>query len=566
MPIGRISASIGDIIGSGDMGFYIDSGVLTYKDTLSMEYMLPGFDLSKNLSSEKAVINLYDKLSSFPFFTGKLEGNDSISYTLEFPITIRLQDINNANSMQRLDSASFTNARCITMLDGSASLPIQWQWIDGINLELGEAFHRQSGKSIVIYQRGDRSGYGQDIPFDIDNFSLNMMKDKNPSTPDSYLQNVNDSCDALIRMTITIPSSAGIVTIANDAEIHLTFRIQEMDYLAVWGMFFSEDDMHFTGDLNISELMNSFAQLKQVQLPFADPSIEMQFSTEIAAAPIMHINHLYAQAADANQVYATFDGSKSLTHKFLPTEYLTLDSEIGDRATMKMLFDKDPARGCLDQLFSITPQKLVYDMSMDIDKEATPQVRFSKNTNIHLDAIYTFPMVFNEGLILHYVDTLPDIDLSIMDLDSMTHDLTLIDTIEDATLKLALKIENYIPVQLTARFYFLDENDNTILQTDTVLIPSPKYNYNQSSSDWDITSSVYKELVRLDEDTLEEIVKTQKIVYDIMLDDKSLQDSYDQGDFHVQLTDSDQLFITIGIGADVEAVLNMNSLNTNNNQ
>jgi hypothetical protein len=148
----------------------------------------------------------------------------------------------------------------------------------------------------------------------------------------------------------------------------------------------------------------------------------------------------------------------------------------------------------------------------------------------------------------------------------MTHDLTLIDTIEDATLKLALKIENYIPVQLTARFYFLDENDNTILQTDTVLIPSPKYNYNQSSSDWDITSSVYKELVRLDEDTLEEIVKTQKIVYDIMLDDKSLQDSYDQGDFHVQLTDSDQLFITIGIGADVEAVLNMNSLNTNNNQ
>ena len=60
--------------------------------------------------------------------------------------------------------------------------------------------------------------------------------------------------------------------------------------------------------------------------------------------------------------------------------------------------------------------------------------------------------VFNEGIALSYSDTITDIDLSQLRLDSLLANVQVIDTIGEATLKLALGIENGDFISIDPKF------------------------------------------------------------------------------------------------------------------
>lgn len=572
-PIGSMKATIGDFVGDGTWGIFIDTvknhGVLTFKDTFSIQRDFHNLDLSKYISNTTLKMNVYDKLEGQPYFVnGQIMGNDQ-PIVLTFPMTLKLTGINNNQSHQRIDSALINNASFISNITSIGGLPLKWEWIEKVELNLGDNFSRPAGNTVTVYQKGNGYGYNQDIRVAVDAFSLNLMKNKEPQSWQQYTNNVVDTCQFEVRMHIVVPSSAGVIKIPSTAAFQYKLGVQFIDYEAVWGMFEPSSDMATEAEDNIADAWKPWNDISKLRLPFAEPSVDMLVTTQIAGAMIMEGDYLYTKNAQGETAYATFDKYEtkySLYKYFTKNEYLSLDSPIGAEATMHVLFDKDPERGHIDKLFAIRPDKIGYKFSVKFNEQETPQIRISNNTSIKLDAICNLPMIFNEGVELAYSDTITDIDLSTLEFDSILSGIEIIDTLEDASAKLVIKIENSIPLQFKGVLTCLDENNNVIInpktnepflitENDTIVIGAPKYEF--INHVWQEETLECAEIVNVDREDLETIKRIKSIAYYVSLDDESLAYAYEQGLFNVKLTEDNHLRIKLAVGANVEGVLNL---------
>ena len=580
-PVGTMSVSIGDFLGDGSMNIYVDSldknGVLTFKDTFSLERAFHKIDLSQYVSSTSLTMNVYDKLADLPFFTdGKITGNDALQIPLVFPVSLKLDGINQDESHQRIDSVLVKNARFVSNIGVTGGLPLEWEWIDKVELSLADNFHRADGKVLTVYERGDGYGYNEDIDINVDNFSLDLMKNKQPNRPAAYWGNVVDTCNLVVTMYITIPSEAGQLEIPADAGFSYNLSINELDYRAVWGMFEPSGDMSNADEISIAESWDAWKAMKRMRLPFANPKIRVDVTTQIAGALTMYGEYLYVVGADGQKVNATFNEAGTQTdNHFHPENWLRLDSEIGASTTMNILFDNHYNNGHIDKLFTVDhPDKVGYKFDVKFDENKTPQIRLTDNTNIHVDAICNLPFVFNEGVELSYEDTMAieNNNLSDFTLDSLLAEVEMIDTIETAELKLALSIENTIPLQMKAVLRCLDAHGNVLMnpndstqpflltKQDTILIPAPTFAYDQASANWNISTNKMTEVITVDEQSLEVLSNIHQITYAVSLDDESMKEAYQNGYDNIKLTKHERLNIFIGVGANIEAILNLGNL------
>ena len=183
-----------------------------------------------------------------------------------------------------------------------------------------------------------------------------------------------------------------------------------------------------------------------------------------------------------------------------------------------------------------------YKFSVDFDQVETPQIRITDNTTINVDAICSLPFKFNEGVHFETTDTLTDIDLSMLDLDSLLANVAIVDTVEEAHVILALTFQNEIPFQLKGVFTCLDENNNVIIDPktdqplritgkDTVHIPSPEYTYNDLALNWIPTPVEHVETIQVDKEDLETLRKIKNILFYVQMDDDALSDIFKEGNF-----------------------------------
>ena len=563
-PIGSLHATLGDFIGDGTWGIYAENGVLTFKDTFSIERKFHNLDLSQYISHANMDLKLQEQLGGLNYIVGTGE-----QVAMTFPMTLHLTGINNNEAYQRLDSALIEHASFVSNITKAGGLPVEWEWIDRVTINLSEKFfHRPEGNIVTIYEKGGKGGYGQNMQINVDDFSLNLMKNRNPQGFRDYWENVVDSCDLSVTMYVTIPAEAGLISVPSDAAFHYDLGVQFIDYKAVWGMFEASNEMSDENEIVIADAWSAWANLKSAKLPLADPSIDLQITTQIAGALELTGDYLYVSDEKNPPVYATFEGNQTFYKVFKKNECLPLSSEIGASKTVHQLFDKDPQRGRIDRLFSIHPEKLGYKFSVDFNQVETPQIRITNNTSIHVDAICNLPFVFNEGVMFDYSDTIADIDLSMLDLDSLLADVTLLDTLEQANAVLALTFTNDIPFQIKGVFTCLDENNNVVIDpktekpflitgNDTVLIPSPEYTYNELALNW-IPKPVNRvETIRVDRETLETLQKVKSIALYASIDDHALSDVFAEGNFTTKLTDKEGLRIKIAVGANIEAILKL---------
>ena len=571
-PIGSMTATIDDFVGDGTWGIYIDTleheGVITFRDTFSIARDFHKLDLSKYISSTKISMNVYDKMEAKGVLAnGQITGNGQ-TIELEFPLTLKLKGINDDKNYQRIDSAMIKNAKFESSIGKAGGLPLEWDWIDKVVLHMDEKnFNREGGNDIVVYSKGDGYGYSEPIPSNIDEFTLNLMKDKHPSKPELYYGNAIDSCKFVIKMTMTIPQEAGEVTVPKGAGFEYRLRVQFIDYYAVWGMFEPSNDMRGEGLETIATYWEPWNTLQDLRLPFAEPKVDMHVTTQVAGALVMYGDYLYTKNTQGEEAYALFNGEKTLEKHFTPSEYLTLDSEIGATTTnMCVTFDKDPARGQIDRLFSIRPDMIGYKFHVDFNRQATPQVRLTPNTSIKVDAVCNLPMIFNEGVSLGYTDSITDIDLSMLDLDSLLSDVDMIDTLEKASAKLVIKFENSIPLQFKGVLTCLDENGNIIIdpktnepliitENDTIMIAAPEFK--KEGHEWSATPQESIEVVEVDRDDLETLRQIKTIAFHVWMDDESLKQAYEDGLNNIKLMDDNYLKVKIAVGASVEGVLNL---------
>ena len=563
-PIGSLHATLGDFIGDGTWGIYTENGVLTFKDTFSIERKFHNLDLSQYISHANMDLKLQEQLGGLNYIVGTGE-----QVALTFPMTLHLTGINNNEAYQRLDSALIEHASFVSNITKAGGLPVEWEWIDRVTINLSEKFfHRPEGNIVTIYEKGGKGGYGQNMQINVDDFSLNLMKNRNPQGFRDYWENVVDSCDLSVTMYVTIPAEAGLISVPSDAAFHYDLGVQFIDYKAVWGMFEASNEMSDENEIVIADAWSAWANLKSAKLPLADPSIDLQITTQIAGALELTGDYLYVSDEKNPPVYATFEGNQTFYKVFKKNECLPLSSEIGASKTVHQLFDKDPQRGRIDRLFSVHPEKLGYKFSVDFNQVETPQIRITNNTSIHVDAICNLPFVFNEGMMFDYSDTIADIDLSMLNLDSLLADVTLLDTLEQASAVLALTFTNDIPFQIKGVFTCLDENNNVVIDpktekpflitgNDTVLIPSPEYTYNELALNW-IPKPVNRvETIRVDRETLETLQKVKSIALYASIDDHALSDVFAEGNFTTKLTDKEGLRIKIAVGANIEAILKL---------
>jgi hypothetical protein len=90
------------------------------------------------------------------------------------------------------------------------------------------------------------------------------------------------------------------------------------------------------------------------------------------------------------------------------------------------------------------------------------------------------------------------------------------------------------------------------------VIAAPKQTFENHA--WTSTPTESIEVVNVDKDDLETLRKINKIVFDVMLDDESLEYAYEQGLFNVELKEDNYLRIKLAVGANVEAILNLDSV------
>jgi hypothetical protein len=565
-PIGSVKATIGDFVGDGRWGIYIDSvknhGVLTFRDTFTIQRNFHNLDLSRYISRTQLKMNIYNQVG------GNIQGNGK-QIELKYPLTLKLKGINQDIDNQRIDSALIKNASFTSKITSVGNSPIKWEWIDKVTLTLGKNFHRPAGNTIVVYKKGDNYSYGKDIPVNIDEFSLNLMKNKNPQSWKDYINNVTDSCTFDITVFVTVPTSAGTVSIPSTAAFQYDLGVQFIAHHAVWGMFEPSKDMSAEAEDRIADFWSPWNTIQKLNLPLAEPSIDVAIVTEVAGAFILEGDYLYTKNEQGETRYATFNGSQQLYKYFNKNEYLPLSSAIGSKTNTHILFDNDPERGHIDNLLTIRPDKVGYKFAFKPNEQETPQMRLTKNSNIRIDAACNLPMIFNEGVVLAYADTIKGIDLTMLDLDSLLSDVEIIDTLEEASAKLVIKIENSIPLQFKGILTCLDEKDNVIIdpktnepllitENDTIVIAAPKQTFVNHA--WTSTPTESIEVVNVDKDDLETLRKINKIVFDVMLDDESLEYAYEQGLFNVELKEDNYLRIKLAVGANVEAILNLDSV------
>lgn len=578
LPIGSMTVTLGDLVGKADIeNLYVDSldnrGVFVYKGTRERSLAYHNMDLSQHISTTKLSMNVYDQLKALsPIPTGGYIVGTGIPFTIEFPVALQLEGINKDESNERLDSAYIQTSHFVSTISPS-NLPLDWGWIDSITLELGGTFTREDGRVITIYDKTDpadaRYSFGSDIPIDINDFSLCLMKNREPKYPSQYINNVIDTCSFNIRFTITIPESAGLISISENAAFDYTMTAQFFDYYAIWGMFSPSEDMANRDVISLEDDLGLGDILQQAALPFAAPSIRLDITTQVAGALRCYMDSLYAYNAAGE--YTDVD----LGDNFKPYEfdnYLPLSSEIGDSTTMTLLLDNTPANGRIDRLFAVRPSKIGYKYHVDFNQEEAPQIRILSDTRIRLATNYTLPFVFNEGLSFSYADTLANLDLTQLSIDSLLGSADIIDTVRTAELKLLVRLQNTIQTQLHGVLTPLDENGEVLLDpdtgqplrltsTDTVTIPSPSFSLSNGTWVMDKPGELVS-VVTLDKSRLDLLPQVKSIVFSAILDDTSLHNVFEQGYFTTKLTSDAYIRVGLGLAAQVNAVLDVTNITT----
>lgn len=573
LPIGSIHATIGDFFGKGFGSFYVDSvdnqGVITWKDTFKIARDFHQLDLAQYISEKQLKLNVYDHLPSVVMIgTNKVITGIGVPVTLDFDMPLKLTGINHPDSLgkERLDSAMIEVASFTSVIQTN-NLPLEWEWIDSVTLDLGAQLRRSAGNTMVIYDKNrDSYGYGQTIPTNVDQFTINLMKGTTPGA-------VIDSCNFTIHFTFTIPDGV-VVTVPEDAGFDYKLGVQFIDYSAIWGKFARSKEMYDESVVDLSSSWGDLAWISTSKVPFADPKIDMNIVTTVAGAMKIDGDYLFAEDVNSVKHYATFQYGSSTQRDFhkqyQASEYLDpITSTIGDSTSnMTLHFDKTPEHGHIDELFQNMPQKLGYKFGIDFNYDMTPQIRITPNTSIRIDAAATLPMIFNEGVFLSYSDTIRNVNLSQYTLESLLKDVDVIDSLTASEVKIIIKAQNEIPLDIYATMRCYDKNNRLIMDPvdpskplllfpqDTIQFVAPTYEY--AMGNWQMAkkgeTAIVAEMTQAKMDLLPEV---DHIVYYAQIDDRSLAEVWKRGTFNIKLTEDAGLTLKIALTAKTDAYLNL---------
>jgi len=572
LPVGSMKFTMNDFLGHNEVQqlYFNADGVLSFRDTFSIQRSFHDIDLAKYISETTKHFKVKEKVP-----TGEIIGDGTTITTLNFPLTLTLNGMNKISTLsdERIDSAIITNATFISNID-RVGFEMEWDWIESVDVVLGDEFTRSQGKQVRVYDkvRDQAKGYGwqQDIPITIDTFSICLMKDRNGKGKDIiwYSNNVIDSCKFNFIFKFKVPQGT-TVHIDNSSYYEYKFKVNFIDYHAIWGYFAPSNKMRDCDTVDIAKEWPTWSYFKQATLPFAHPRVDLFVTTQLAGALIMTGDYMYVKNNRFGKiVYATFDEGQSEHQRVEHKQCVTLDAPIGDSVTIQIPFTEAPTEGHIDNLFAITPDEMGYSYHIDMDLQKSPQARINKHgTDIRMQAVADVPFIFNEGLNIDYQDTVRDVDLSSYTLDSLLAQAKILDTVKTSDLYLVLTANNSLPMRIMGVPKFLDKAGQEIkdpsdpthpirFSTNDTLIFNAPTKYEQTITGLHIEPGISTFILAIDKQHFDEFAHIKNIQLHAMVDNSSMIKGVE-----APITNESYLKVKIGIAANVDAIVNLEKSN-----
>lgn len=594
VPIGTVHTTLGEIFTEYDVkGMHIgregDQNLLFYTDTFEMKEEFHIVDMADHISQADKDLNIYDKVSELALPSTMYDGNTVIvpagidlPLNLDFVIGLKLDGINDSVGTERIDSVYIRRASFKSYLKKKGNLGLEWSMVDSIRMAMGgdandHTFHCEGLDTVLVYSKSKEfprkiTDFEDTIPIDIDHFLMNLVK--NSSQPIGF-KNVNDSVTFHLLFHLNIPGGS-TVNLGSNARINYLLKVQFIDYEAMWGFFKPTKDMHDKSVISIVDEWESWNTFG-AKLPLADPKFTLDIKTQIAGPLRVSFDSIYSAEKGGQPVFALFDGKTQRVEQVAdpgkPERHFvnpTGRANLNDTTRMTLHFSKDVKEGQLDRLFSIHPDTIAYAFSVDFDtllQDNTPaQIRITPDEMMHVKGIVELPFMLNKGLFFSYKDTVFDLGLNEYSLDSIAHSVDFIDTIQTGHVKLFLSIRNEVPFDLVGKVYFLNESNQVVkdpMTKDTLwLTPDKKINIKapRYGAGYKLIEAGENTIIAdLNEKQWREVSNADRMIYDLRLDDKELQNtSYP---YPVKLEKQQGLRIHIGAAATVDAILNFNNNN-----
>ncbi len=557
MPIGSMSASINDFIGSENIRKYLavnEAGVLQFNYEMTTSQPFATIDLSHfnaDAHIPQDLINL----------TGGMLIGDGEPHSITIPFVMDMAELNTAASIPergRIDSMHIRNA-AITATISLQNWDLPKDYIYQLNLRLGDQFRLKGSNKISL----PFQDYGQTMTIDLSDFTIDLIKNHqiNPTTKDEADANAGNQIEMEFEIVLLMPAGATQV-VSPDSRILIDMQNKIMSYEALWGYFVPGNKMQVIGDANIGSDLNEWAKMRKCTLMLAQPRVNITAATEFTAPLVLRINNLSVTSMESGATEKAHfaEGDHMTWH------YYTLDSysrqfktPIGTQYKDSLMLTEDETLGDLDRLFKLRPDSLNYNLNVDIDYDYRHlQHRMTPNPDVAIDLKLYVPLTFGKGMELNYTDTIKDVNIA-LNLDSLIESVKMIDSIKTSDLKLRVRAENTIPLDIKAGFAFLDSLDNPIdlsglIDNDTLLIAAPK-DLERGVVNPD-KPGVSEIIINVSKEEFQKLHKINKIVYDayLMTNDESFNSV---GTQYVSLIPESGFTMHMAASANLEALLNL---------
>ncbi len=543
LPVGEVSVTINDLL-KGDLKDLVsvdEEGLLYFEDTFGIKRDFHTMDMANyisNVNKQFVIGDVQPALVGFAIPAGQ-------EVVLDFPLSMELTDMNTSLDDERIDSIYIHEARFSTLMSVT-DLDLPYSSIKKLEIILSDNIYRRSGKIVDIPLTG--KGYNDSIHILIDEFTINLMKDK---TQEPSNTNVLNTLDFTFRFTIQPERN---IPISATSAINYDFKVQFLDYNAIWGMFKPSNLMLDTDTIDLSKDMEGWDLIDRFNLRLAEPRITIHVKQSLACPLEMNLDYFFVSSQkDGKTEFATFNGNRNYIWAF-PLYIDPINDPLDATVTNTWVLDYTESNGRIDKLFDIRPDLIGYQFEVFINQSYSSKLkqhRLTQNTEVEIEAIAHLPFVFNPGVEIAYSDTLKDINIGSQSIDSIVQNSEVVDSLHINELKLVLMATNYIPFNINATFRFFDENGeeihfNGLLEdgSDTVKIAGPTKVENRVVLEPGKTNVV----IRIDQEEYKKLESLSYIVYELFLGENTVS---------VRLLDRSELRLKVGIAADVKALLNL---------
>lgn len=485
IPVGDMTVTAADFLGGNQVEviYMDDDGIFHYMDTLDIPTrVFHPIDLTQYIGVTHKDFKVYQQLLDNGIIDpiGEVKSHwKGKAIPLIFPLTLHLDNLNKDPNFERLDSIRVDSARFTSVINVK-NLPLEWSWINSVDVVLGKQFKRAQGKTVRVYTKGDKGGYNQDIPIRINDFMACFMAD--PQGAPSY-QNIIDSCEFEFIFNFTIPDTAGTIKIEQGSAFSYDYKMEMLEFSAIWGYFAASNQVRDRDVICIQDEWKDWKNIQKMNLRLAEPSIKLGLWHHVAAPLYVELDTLRVSNTKGEVESATWD-EKTFVNIPLDNVLDPIHSQLTDSVFNDQLFNHEASKGRLDKLFDIRPDTIMYSFMMHVDenrKAQYPQHRITRDTRISGYVAIDVPMKFNDDMEASYFGKVKDVDFSGLDIDSLIKEIDEIEYGSAKVMKVFLTMTNNLPFEIDAKVKFLDKDSNdlnVVLFQDSSLnhlhLPAPK--------------------------------------------------------------------------------------------